>query len=325
MTVGHNGWRVLPLHLRPLARAFQLMELVGLTPSVQKTATASLAERQKGKPAAWACRPPLGDVLVEDVTVPTRDGSVTVRTYRAADAVGDLPVLLYAHGGGWIMGGLDGIDPFCRRMALQADVAVVSVDYRLAPEHPFPAGLHDVADVLAWVRASSSSGWDTARIAVAGDSAGGNLAAAITLLCRDQPVQAQVLIYPGLDLTMESSFFTGFRGPGLTQKQCRELVALYLGDGERTQELASPLHAADLGGLPPALVLTGGADILADDGERYVARLLEAGTPAVLLHYPRAPHAFLGLDRLFPEAVEATDAIARFLRSRLRADAPVSS
>ncbi len=319
----HDGWKALPLWLRPLGRLLRLLEVVGLAPSVEKMAAGSLADRQKGKPARWACLPVQGDVHTTDVQVPTRDGSVCVRTYRPAQARGDVPVVLYLHGGGWIMGGLDGADALCSRTALSTGAVVVSVDYRLAPEHPFPAGLHDCADVLTWVRSGSLHGGDVRRIAVSGDSAGGNLAAALTLLDRDAspPLMAQVLMYPGLDLTMDSPFLRGFRGPGLTWEQCRQLVELYLGPaGDRTDPLASPLHAASLEGLPPALVLTGGADILLDDGRRYVERLLTDGTEARLVHYARAPHAFLGFDRLLPEARDAHEQIAGFLRVHLQQD-----
>lgn len=328
MAEAHNGWRALPAHLRPLARWYRLLELIGRAPTVAQVAAKSLQERQNGKPARWACRPVTGDVQVDDRVVATRDGAVTVRIYRASSSVGSHPVLLYFHGGGWIMGGLDGIDPLCRRLALDADVTVVSVDYRLAPEHRFPAALHDCADVLAWIRRDGAElGMDPARIAVAGDSAGGNLAAALTLLDRGatQPLRAQVLLYPSVDLRMTSDYFTHFRGPGLTQKQCRELVDLYLtSPSERTNPLASPLLADHHRDLPPALVLTGGADILAHDGEVYVEALLAAGTEARLLHYPRAPHAFLGFDRLLSEAAQAIDELPRFLRARLRADAPAT-
>jgi len=327
MTTGHDGWRALSWQLRPLARAMWLLERAG-GHSVQKVAASSLEDRQKGKPARWACRPVRGDVAVAARRVPTRAGSVVVRTYRRPAAGAALPVLVYLHGGGWIMGGLDGSDPFCRRVALSVGVAVVSIDYRLAPEHRYPAALEDCADVLAWLRTHDAElDLDPTRIAVAGDSAGGNLAAALTLLDRGSasPLLAQVLLYPGLDLTMTSAFFTSFRGPGLTQGQCRQLVELYLGpDGDRRDPLASPLLAPDLAELPPALVVTAGADILADDGRRYVGRLLEAGGRARLLHYPRVPHAFFGFDRLLPEASAAAREVADFLRTELGL-APVPS
>lgn len=322
MSAGHNGWRALPLHLRPLARCMWALEKLGITPTVQEFASSPLAERQKIKPRRRSCRPAPAEVEHHDLSVPTRwAGSVSARVYRPESAPGPLPVVLYFHGGAWIGGCVDGADEICRRLALAAAVSVVSVDYRLAPAHRFPAGLQDCADALAWVRKTGAQGgFDAARVAVAGDSAGGNLAAALCLADRGAPVplKAQVLFYPALDATVSSDYVTGFRGPGLTQAQCREIVEIYVGAGHnRRDPLVSPVHAPDLSGLPAALVVTGGADILADDGHRYVERLLTAGVPAELLHYPRAPHAFLGLDRLLPEAREAIDRAAGFLSQRL--------
>lgn len=329
MTTDTNGWRVLPLRLHPVARVLWVMERVGVEGSVQRAAKASLEKRQQGTPPAWACRGVPGDVVIDDFTVPTRDGEVVVRRYRAADAVGEQPAVLYAHGGGWIMGGLDGVDRICRRLALHADVTVISIDYRLAPEHRFPAGLHDCADVLRWVRGEAAAlDVDPSRIAVAGDSAGGNLVAALTLLDREStpPLRAQVLIYPVLDATLSSAYVQSFRGPPLSRRHCQLLVEQYLGPrGDASNPLASPLLADDLSKLPAALVLTGGADILANDGMRYVERLLEAGTSASLRHYPRAPHGFVAIDRLLPEAATALDEMTRFLRLRLRADIGVGA
>ena len=197
----------------------------------------------------------------------------------------------------------------------------MSVDYRLAPEHRFPAGLHDAADVLAWLRKEGTEiGVDGTRIAVAGDSAGGNLAAALCLLDRESasPIRLQVLLYPGLDATFSGTFMETFRGPGLTLQDCKELVALHVTSPEQASDpLVSPLLADDLTGLPRALIVTGGADILADDGPRYAARLTDAGVEALHLHHPRAPHAFLGFDRLCPEADETVRATAMVLKAAL--------
>ena len=228
--------------------------------------------------------------------------------------------MVYLHGGGWIGGGFPLCDVTCDRLADLTGAAVVSVDYRLAPEHPFPAALEDCEDVLRWLRTHGTEvGIDPARTAIVGESAGGNLAAAMALLDRASTpgLRAQLLIYPALDATGESAFFRSFRGPGLQRQQCQELVRLYLQGADPRDPRVSPLLAPELSGLPPTLVLTGAADILARDGEAYVERLLEAGTPARLLHLPRAPHAFMHFDKLLPEVVAATESAAAFLREHL--------
>lgn len=313
----------LPLHLRLATGLMALQRRLGRADTVAQIATWDLARRRGGRPAAWLARPGPQDLDVVDRDVPGRSGPVPVRVYRPA---GSEACLLYVHGGGWLMGCPDGVDDLCRRIAVDAGIIVVSVDYRLTPDVTFPDPLHDCADALAWVR-SGELPVDTSRLAVSGDSAGGNLAAALCLLDREQgdhpPLRSQVLVYPALDLTFTDPFVTSFRGPGLQLQDCQELAALYLAPGQDPHdELCSPLHAGDLSGLPPALVLTAGVDILREDGRRYVERLLTDGVPARWVDHPRSPHGFIGMDRVCREASAALSELVRELRQRLAVDAP---
>ena len=315
-----HGWAALPWRLRLLARAMQLAERRGAGLSIEEQVARPLAQRQAARPAAWGHRRGPDGIERRDVVVETRGGSLTARLHRRPGGGPAVPAIVYLHGGGWVGGGFPLCDVTCDRLAHLTGATIVSVDYRLAPEHPFPAALEDCEDVLRWLRARGAElGVDPARMAVAGESAGGNLAAALALVDRGNSpgLRAQLLVYPALDATGESAFFQAFRGPGLQREQCHTLVALYLQGADPRDPRVSPLLAPDLSGLPPALVLTGGADILAGDGESYVERLLEAGTPARLLHLARAPHAFLNFDRLLPEVTPAVESAAAFLREHL--------
>lgn len=318
--------RNLSRDLPPLARAYAALESrrrrLGKAPTVADLLTAPLAVRKGTLAPRWLAQPAPAGVVIEDLEVPSAGGDLAVRTYRAM--TGELPAVLYLHGGGWALGGLDTLDHVCRRMAVEAGAVVVSVDYRLAPEHPYPAALEDCADALAWLRRSCDQlGVDGARVAVAGDSAGGNLAAALALHDRDlpgaPPLAAQVLIYPALDATMNDPWMRTYRGPGLQLKDCHEIVDFYLGDGPGVQRdpLVSPLLADDLSNLPPTLVVTGGVDILRDHGRRYVERLLGAGVQARWSNYRRAPHAFYGMDRILKDGVVAQREVNAELRLHL--------
>ncbi|MFZ5475501.1 MAG: alpha/beta hydrolase [Myxococcota bacterium] len=220
-------------------------------------------------------------------------GGVPVRIYR-----GRGPTLVYLHGGGWCIGDLDTHDVLCRRLAVEAGRVVVSVGYRLAPEHPFPAGLHDALAVLRWAGEAE----------VAGDSAGGNLAAAACVALRDagERVPArQILIYPGLDQRRLAESHRLFAdGPLLTAADI-DWFQRHYDYGDALDPLASPGLVPDARGLPPAIVATAGFDPLRDEGEAFVAKLRDAGVPVTHLDEARLAHGYVQMDGAIPEADRA--------------------
>jgi acetyl esterase len=238
---------------------------------------------------------------VESRTIPNGAHAVPVRIYHPSGSAGrPLPAHVYAHGGGFVVGDLDMVDSLCRTVCREAGVIVVSVDYRLAPEHPFPAGLEDMIAVVRWVaRHGREIGIDPARLAIGGDSAGGNLAAAASLALAGDPdvrIRYQALVYPVTDLTCsEPSYVDLGTGYPLTADRMRFYIRQYLRDpAEAKDPRASPLLAASLAGQPPALVVLAGLDPLVDEGRAYARRLEQAGVPVEIAEAPDFPHGFLG-------------------------------
>ncbi len=231
---------------------------------------------------------------------------VPVRTYDPG--MDGAPTTVYFHGGGWVIGDLDTHDPQCRRLANAARTRVVAVDYRLAPEHPYPAALDDAYAVTCAVAAERGA------VAVAGDSAGGNLAAAVALRARDEDgpaITTQLLVYPALDPTLtQPSVTENGEGYFLTKAGMEWFVGHYLPDrATRTEAYAGPLHAPDLAGLPPAVVATAEFDPLRDEGDAYARRLADAGVAVVHLRHPGLVHGFAGMAALVTAAAEARDRV----------------
>lgn len=263
--------------------------------------------------------------FIEDGTVPGPAGDVAIRIYRpTADVRDRLPVVLYTHGGGFVSGDLDTHDPLCRELANHIPATVVAVNYRLAPENPYPAAAADCFAVLRWLAASGSSiGGDTTRIAVAGDSAGGNLAAVLALMARERneiSLKAQVLIYPMLDATLASaSLVENAFMPPFTLVDCVYAWQLYLPkDVDRRNPFVSPLHAHELNGLPPALILTAEFDILADEGEAYVQRLREAGVEVEHEEFQGMIHGFFQWSGEVAAARLAMNRVVQYLQKHLQ-------
>jgi acetyl esterase len=264
--------------------------------------------------------PPVGRVVDEVISHP--DGAIPIRiTFPEEDA--PPPALVYFHGGGWVVGSIATHDLLCRTLTNLAQVAVVSVEYRLAPEHPYPAALRDACNATAWVAARGASiGLDPARIAVAGDSAGGNLAAAVALHARDRggpPIAFQLLIYPITNDDLDTPSYHEFaQGYMLT----REAMAWYWDQyvpepGGRRHPYVSPLRASDLSRLPPAHVVTAEYDVLRDEGEAYARRLEESGVATRLVRHDGLIHGFLRRTAMFDRARVAMDEIAAALRGAL--------
>jgi acetyl esterase len=276
------------------------------------------------RPASTPTPPEIG--AVRDLAADGPGGAIPLRVYRPAHvaAGAPLPGLVYFHGGGWVIGDLDTHDVQCRQLTAEAGITVVAVDYRLAPEHKFPAALDDAWAATRWVVAHGSElGIDARRLAVAGDSAGGNLAAVVALLARDAggpAISLQVLVYPVTDLGAESQSYSDFaEGYMLTRESMRWFTNHYLKSPNEARDWrASPIHAASLAGLPPALVVTAGYDPLRDEGAAYAARLTEAGVQVDYVCYGGMIHGFMPMGRLIDTGNRALSHVATTLRHALR-------
>jgi acetyl esterase len=277
---------------------------------------ADLASIQAGRGPAT----PVG--AVTNLRIPGPDGELAARLYHPGGRRA-VPVLLYFFGGGWTLGNLDTCDEVCRRLCAGAEVLVLSVAYRLAPEHPFPAAPADCLAATRWAaRHLDRYGGDPDRIAVAGDSAGGNLAAAVALQARDRggpPLACQVLVYPNVWHGADTRSMRENTDP---TRFNRHSVAWYWGHyladpAHGANPLASPLLAGDLSGLPPALLITAEHDPLRDEAEQYADRLQQAGVPVTRLRYTGMAHGFFTMTGTFPQAREATEQVIHYLRSAL--------
>ena len=263
--------------------------------------------------------PPRG-VVTEDSTILGPGGKLGTRLYRPQAAEGPLPILIYFHGGGYVIGDRDTHDIPCRRLSLGAMCLVVSVDYRLAPEHPFPAPVDDAWAVTRWVVDHATElGGDPARVAVGGDSAGGNLAAIVCHMAKRDGaphLAYQLLIYPVTDLTgsMPSHKALG-KGYRLTTELMDWFMNHYFSQGgDRGQLIASPLFADDFAHLPPAFVLTAGYDPLKDEGSAYAAELREAGVETEFVEYEGMIHGFITMGGLVDATTEALESCGAALR-----------
>jgi len=276
-----------------------------------------------------SAQPPVQHLpLVEDVAIARPGGAVPVRIYRPALAR-RLPVLMYMHGGGWSIGTLDGVDDMCRAIAARADCAVVSVDYRLAPEHKFPAGLDDCTYVFRWLQedAHDQPGLDNTRIAVGGDSAGANLALGVSMRAREAswtPPVFQLLAYPATDTSFERPSWTEFAdGPLLTTEDAKWFYGLYVEDPSQLLDpLVAPLRASSLAGLPPTHVITAHADPGRDDAEALATRLRSEGVPTTSIRYTGVFHGFFPEWRVLAQSRKAVDEAARRLRQAMVEVAP---
>ncbi len=262
---------------------------------------------------------------VRELSATGPHGAIALRLYRPKGAAMPAPVLVYYHGGGWVIGDLDTHDVLCRQLADEAGCAVVAVDYRMGPEARFPAAVDDSLAALRWVHAQAAGlGLDAQRMAVGGDSAGGNLSAVVALANRDAgaqavPLKLQLLIYPATDMrAIAASHTANGEGYLLTKDTIAYFRGHYIDDTARYADWrCSPLLHPDLSRLPPALVLTAGYDPLRDEGLQYADALSKAGTPAQYVCFERQIHGFITMGRVLAEADTAVSVCAQTLRRAL--------
>lgn len=262
---------------------------------------------------------------VRDLSCPGPHGDIPLRSYRPAGSTAEqvLPLLMYFHGGGWLLGGLDSHDTTCRHFANAARCAVISVDYRMAPEFKFPAAVDDSEAATRWAIAHAATlGVDPARVAVGGDSAGGNLAAVMALMARDGTLPKlafQLLIYPATDMAMTTvSSQTVTERVTLTSKTMKWFIDHYMrGPADMMDWRASPARAANLAGTAPALVLTCSADPLRDEGIAYARRLEREGVRVTHLHFSDQVHGFMSMGKIVRTAGTAIDMMAAVLGKAL--------
>ncbi len=278
----------------------------------QRRAFKSMSESFKGGAVELA--------KVEDIEIPGQSSKIPIRIYTPVNKE-MLPVILYFHGGGWMVGDINTHDYFARVLSKRSSCIVVSVDYRLAPEFPYPAAVNDAYTALKWIHKNAGSfGGDAERIAVAGDSAGGNLAAVISMMSRDRKgpeIKYQILLSPALDLlNLETQSYKDFaNGYFLTKKDVMFIRSQYLPDkNDWKNPYASPLCAKDHSNLPPAVIVTAQFDVLRDEAQEYHNKLISAGVQSEYHMYEGMIHDFAILIDLYDEADEAVDRIVGNLK-----------
>lgn len=289
--------------------------LSSLTPKQARAGFRTLFENFGGTPLPVA--------KSEDRVIPGPAGDIGLRIYTP-EGKGPFPVLMFFHGGGWVVGDLDTHDPLCRALTNEARCVTVAVDYRLAPEHKFPAAADDCYAAAQWAaRNGAAIGGQPGRIAVSGDSAGGNLAAAVSLMARergDLQVGHQLLMYPALDASLQTKSMSDCaEGYLLTRADMVWFWGHYLrGDADRSNPYACPAAAKDLSGLPPAIVITAEFDPLRDEGEAYARRMEQVGVRVVCKRYDGMTHGFMSMTGFVDQARKAIEEAAVHLRASFR-------
>jgi len=314
--------------LHPQARALlDFIEQRGVPPTHTLTPVEARRFYHERRAVTQPDSPEAGSV--QDLQAPGLHGTIPLRMYKplqAADQVTagtqTLPVLVYFHGGGWVIGDLDTHDTLCRQLSNASGCAVVAVDYSMGPENRFPAAVDDCLAATRWVQGNAASlGLDASRMAVGGDSAGGNLATVVSILARDAgdlPIIFQLLIYPATDMRrVAASHTTNGQGYLLTTDTMAYFQGHYIDEKHHLDWRASPLLHTDLSHLPPALVLTAGYDPLRDEGLAYSQRLSEAGNRATHICFERQIHGFITMGRVLDEANTAVSICASELKRAL--------
>jgi acetyl esterase len=269
-------------------------------------------------------KPPIPFSNIKNTTVDVNAEKIPIRIYTPENQ-DNSPIIIYSHGGSWIAGNLDTHDTVCRKLAQNTKAIVISVDYRLAPENPFPAGLNDVYNVLQWTynNAQNING-NKKQIAVVGDSAGGNLSAAVSLMARNKSgpqITCQVLIYPSTNIyELNSQSWSYFANDfNISTEDMEKYISLYIPQKEdRKNAYASPLLATDLKELPDALIVTAEIDPLRDDGEAYGNKLKDVGINADTIRFNGVTHGFITMDKITDKADDALNQISSYLQNKFQ-------
>jgi len=320
-----DGGRPLVIDGRTMDLRAQVVAGLGARGPKLHTGTPARARRLAADSFALSNAPRVAGVVVRDATVPGPGGPLPVRHYTPSSGAAPRPGILYFHMGGWVIGGLATCDHFCSLLAARAGAHVVSLDYRLAPEHRFPGAMEDGFATYEWMRAEHATlGIDPERIAVMGDSAGGCMTAVLCQEMRRRGVpqpRLQVPIYPATDMARANlgSRVSCAQIYPLTRDMMDWFTGHWLASpADASNVRASPLREPDLRGLAPALVVTAGFDVLRDEGAEYAERLEAAGVPTTYRCFDSLPHAFTALSGLVPAAGAANEAIAAFVRDALQ-------
>ncbi|MET8825662.1 alpha/beta hydrolase [Streptomyces sp. NPDC004610] len=294
----------------------RLIDMASDGPSLAEVPIEQARSRLDAMATAFGPGDPVGSTA--DVDIPTPAGSVRARVYHPLETP-ELPPALYFHGGGWSVGGLSTGDAFCRKLTARTRGVVVNVDYRLAPEHPFPAAVEDALAAATWLDGDPALNPEGAGILVVGDSAGGNLAAVVAQASRttgDFDVRAQLLLCAAVNLTHREGSYQDFsKGYFVSISEFEHWISLYAPGRDLSDPRLSPGAAIDLAGIPPALVVTAEYDPLRDAGEAYGRALREAGVDASVLRFEGQVHDFPVLGDLIPEGDAAVDTLAERWRA----------
>ena len=313
----------MPVVLDPDAAAvYRAFQEAGRPPYESGTPTQARAMYLAGRPVSNPEPPELESA--KPLAIPAPHGAIPARIYTPKmlrKNNGLAPCLVFYHGGGWVIGDIDSHDVVCRKLAHEGELIVISIDYRLAPEHKYPAAVDDAIAAVKWVASNAKDlGIDATRLLVGGDSAGGNLAAVVALAARDgdgPKLAGQVLIYPATDFAMRHpSHSEPETSILLTHSVIKWFSNHYLnGPADIDNWKASPARAKTLAGLPPAYLLTAGADPLRDEGDEYAKRLKDAGVPVTYKHFPGQFHGFFTMGKLLQQANIAATGIATWLKA----------
>jgi acetyl esterase len=306
------------------AEARSLIDLVQATSPPVETLTPSQARIASDERRAHSAAPVEDVHQVLDMTATTKRGPIKVRVYRPGTEA-SRPAVVFFHGGGWVVGDLESHDRMCRSLANSTGAVFVSVGYSRAPEHPYPAAIEDCYAATCWVVAHADElEVDSARIAVMGDSAGGNLAAAVALMARDRSVPRlalQVLLYPVVSDDFDTPSYRSYGGGDfyLTRAAMEWYWDQYVPAGRRHESYATPIRCAELAGLPPAVVLLGECDPLHDEGLTYARRLADSGVPVEVIDFAGGFHGFLSMAPVLDVARRGLAEVATVVRTAFAA------